>query len=112
MRSPEITRTPSAERDPLSGALDDGFVNADGTGGEVFEVEIGIVSASRQGLGKVILQIMLRDAEFRGKEGIGEGHDYFQCSNGERNSHAEGRLSTGYSFRLSQQSPPKQQMPE
>ena len=54
-----------AQRDALGGALDDGFVDADGTGGEVFEVEVGIVAARGEGFGEVGLQVVLGDAEFR-----------------------------------------------
>ena len=34
-----------AQRDALGGAFDDAFIDADGSGGEVFEVEVGILAA-------------------------------------------------------------------
>ncbi len=40
-----------AERDALDGALDDGFVDAELAGGEVFEVQVGVIAAGREGLG-------------------------------------------------------------
>ena len=34
-----------AQGDALGGALDDRFVDADGAGGEVFEVQVGVIAA-------------------------------------------------------------------
>jgi hypothetical protein len=68
-----------AERNALRCALDDRFVDADGTGGEVFEIEVGIVAAPAQGFREITFQIALRDAKFSREEGIGEAHNQFQC---------------------------------
>ena len=57
-----------AQRHALAGALDDAFVDADGAGGEVFEIQIGVLSAGRERFAQVGLQITLGDAEFRGEE--------------------------------------------
>jgi hypothetical protein len=32
-----------AQRDALAGAFDDSFIDADGAGGEIFEIKIGLV---------------------------------------------------------------------
>ena len=64
-----------AERNALRGALDDRFIDADGTGGEVFEIEVGIVAAAPQRFGEVGFQIPPRDAEFSGEKGIGKAHN-------------------------------------
>jgi hypothetical protein len=68
-----------AERNALRCALDDRFVDADGTGGEVFEIEVGIVAAPAQGFREITFQIALRDAKFSREEGVGEAHNQFQC---------------------------------
>ena len=54
-----------AQRDALGRALDDRFVDADGTGGKVFEVEVGVIAARGERFGKVVFQIPPRDAESR-----------------------------------------------
>ena len=63
-----------AERNALRRALDDRFVDADGAGGEVFEVEVGIVAAAPQRFGEIVFQIPPRDAELSGEKRIGKAH--------------------------------------
>src|SRR5262249_34576967 len=64
-----------AELDTLRRGLDDAFVNADGGGGKIFEIEIGILAACRESFVEVKLKVVLREAEFLGEKGLGEAHD-------------------------------------
>jgi len=63
-----------AKGDALHRALDDGFIDAEAAGGEVFEVEIGVVAAGGEGFGEVGLEVVFGEAEFLAEEGGGEGH--------------------------------------
>ena len=63
-----------AQGNALGRALDDGFIDAELAGGEVFEVEVGVLAAGAQGFREVRLQIVLGDAELLAKEGVGKGH--------------------------------------
>ena len=55
----------------LDGALDDRFVNAKAAGGQVFEVQIGVIAAGGQSLVEIRLEVVLGDAELLPEEGIG-----------------------------------------
>ncbi len=44
------------------------------TGGEVFEVEVGVIAAGGERFGKVGFEIVLGDAKLLAEEGIGKGH--------------------------------------
>ena len=43
----------------MGGGLDQRFIEADGTRGEVFEVEVGIIAAFGEGFGEVAFQVAL-----------------------------------------------------
>ena len=72
-----------AQRDALRRALDDGLIDADGTGGQVFEIQVGVVAAPGQRFGKVVFQIPPRDAETHGEKGIGKAHSYLSGYQGD-----------------------------
>ena len=46
-----------AQRHALRGALHDGFVDADGAGEQVFEIQIGVIAALRKRFGQVAFQV-------------------------------------------------------
>src|SRR5205809_1416648 len=54
----------ASSRNTLGCGLHNGLINADGGGGQVFKIEIGIVAARRERLGKIALQISRGDSEF------------------------------------------------
>ena len=60
-----------AQRDSLSGGFNQGFIEADGTRGEVFEVKVGIIAAFGEGFGEVTLKVAFRQAELLPKK-VGE----------------------------------------
>ena len=57
-----------AEGDALGSGLDDAFVDPDHAGGEVFEVEIGVIAALRERFGQVALEVRPLDPEASGEE--------------------------------------------
>ena len=63
-----------AERYGLAGAFDDALIDADGGVGDVLEIEVGVIAAGGEGFAEVALKVMLSDAEFRAKEGVGKPH--------------------------------------
>ena len=63
-----------AKGDALHGALYDGFVHANAAGGEIFEVEVGIIATRRQGFGQPALEISGGNGKLSPEERICEGH--------------------------------------
>ena len=52
-----------AERNALRGALDDGFVHADVAGGQILEVQIGVVAAAGKRFIQIAFQIAFGDVK-------------------------------------------------
>ncbi len=71
-----MTRTPTPMRNALSGGFHYGFIDADGAGGQVFEVEVGIIAALREGFCQMGFQVAAGDLKTLGEEGIGKLHMY------------------------------------
>ena len=58
---------PDAHGDALRGAFDHGFVDPDGAGEQVFEVQVRVVAALGKRVGQISFQVPSRDIEARGE---------------------------------------------
>src|ERR1035437_4641256 len=67
---------PDAHGDALGGALDHGFVYADGAGEQVFEVQVRVVAPPGKRIRQVVLQVPSSDVEARGEYRLGKLHDF------------------------------------
>ena len=65
-----------AHGNALRGALDHGFIDADGAGLEVLEVEVGVIAALGQSFTQIALQVLPGDIETRCKNGVRELHAF------------------------------------
>ena len=63
-----------ADRDALRGAFHHRLVDADGAGGHVLEVQVGIISALRKRIRQVIFKVLPGDLEPLGEDGLGKPH--------------------------------------
>src|SRR5262249_21513064 len=59
---------PNAKRDTLRSALDDRFIHANGTGGKILKIKVGVIPAARKRLIQVAAQIALGDVEAAAKK--------------------------------------------
>ena len=62
------------QRHALQRALHDGFIDADGTGGKILEVKVGIRAPVRERFSQIILQIPRGNAKALREEGLGKVH--------------------------------------
>ena len=67
---------PHAHGDALGGALDHGFIYADGAGEQVFEVQVRVVAPLGKRIRQVAFQVPSRDVEARGEYRLGKLHDF------------------------------------
>ena len=67
---------PDAHGDPLRSALDHGFIEADGAGEQVFEVQVRVVAPPGKRVRQIAFQVPSRDIEARGEYRLGKLHDF------------------------------------